>query len=359
MKRLDYYVRSTVASMMVLTVLGLLGILSVFTLLAQIEDIRNNYTIYNVLLFVLFSLPRLFCDIIPYAAMIGCLAGLGILASNSELTVMRAAGISTWAIVWSAMKPTLLLVVVGLYVGEYILPEVEQTARINRAKAMSPENKVITAFGFWYREGNVYMHFAEVNQSGLVEGVSFYYFNEDNELTKSLFAQRGVYHDVRFNEKYWLLEDVVLTTISDTSTSTSQLSSFRWDTELSPDLLSTEIQVKPDKMSIGQLMSKIDYMHAQGLNSDKFKLGFWRKVLQPVATIGLVFVAISFIFGPLREATMGMRVVTGLAIGIAFKFIHDLLSPASMVFGFEPAIAILIPILLCFLVAFILMRRAG
>ena len=100
-------------------------------------------------------------------------------------------------------------------------------------------------------------------------------------------------------------------------------------------------------------------MQAQGLNSNKYELGFWRKLLQPLATVGLVFVAISFIFGPLRESTMGMRVVTGLVIGIIFKFLHDLLSPASMVFGFEPVIAILAPIILCFLVGYILLRRAA
>ncbi len=359
MKRLDYYLGSTIAATMTLTVMGLLGILSVFTLLDQIEDLRNNYTIYNAALFVLFSMPRLFCDVIPYAAMIGCLAGLGILASNSELTVMRAAGISTWSITWSAMKPTLVLIVVGLYVSEYILPGVEQTARINREKAMSVENKVISEFGFWYREGNVFMHFDEVNQSGVLEGVSHYYFDDENNLVKSLFAQRGVYHDVRVDERYWLLEDVVLTEITDEFTNHTRLPSLRWDAELSPDLLSTEILVKPDKMSIGQLNAKIKYMQAQGLNSNKFELGFWRKVLQPIATLGLVFVAISFIFGPLREATMGVRIVTGLVIGIIFKFIHDLLSPASMVFGFEPVIAILVPIILSFIVGYILLRRAG
>ncbi len=359
LKRIDYYVASTIAMTMALTVIGLLGILSIFTLLNEIEAIRNNYTMSNVFLFVLFSLPRLFCDVIPYAALIGCLVGLGILASNSELVVMRASGVSTWAITWSAMKPTLVLVFSGLYVGEYVLPDVEQTARINRERAMSIENKVTSEFGFWYREGDVYMHFDDVNRSGVLERISQYAYDDENRLTRSLFAERGVYHDVREGEKYWLLESVAITELEGDFTRTEHLSSMRWDTELSPELLSTEILVKPDRMSIGELSAKINYMQAQGLNSGKFKLGFWRKVLQPVATIALVFVAISFVFGPLREATMGMRVVAGLIIGLIFKFIHDLLSPASMVFGFAPIIAILIPIVLCVGVGYILLRRAG
>ena len=359
MKRIDYYLVTTVGMTMLLAVIGLLGILSIFTLIEQVEDIQNNYTLVDVLVFVILSMPRMFYEIAPYAALIGCLAGLGILANNSELLVMRAAGISTWDIAASAMKPALLLVVIALYVGEYILPDVEKSARISREQALSKDNKISTAEGFWYREDNTYMHFDEVGQGGVIVGVSHYYYDDNHVLNRTLYAERGVFHDVRANEQYWLLENVVVTDIHQLKTQTTQLTSLRWDSSLVPDLLNTEILIQPDKMSIGELSAKIAYMEAQGLNSGKFRLGYWRKVLQPLATIALVFMAISFIFGPLREATMGMRVVTGLVIGIIFKFVQDLLSPASMVFGFEPVIAISLPILACFILAYFLFRRAG
>jgi len=118
MKRIDYYIASTVTVTMLLAALGLVGILSIFTLLEQVEDIENNYRIADALLFVLLSMPRMFYEVIPYSAMIGCLAGLGQLANNSELVVMRAAGVSTVSISWSAVKPALLMVIIGLYVGE-------------------------------------------------------------------------------------------------------------------------------------------------------------------------------------------------------------------------------------------------
>jgi lipopolysaccharide export system permease protein len=232
-------------------------------------------------------------------------------------------------------------------------------ARNERARALSTANQVAPTEGLWYREGDVFMHFDEVDQSGVLMGISHYEFDENQRLIQTLQAARGVYHDVRRDEKYWLLEDVVITDLASTGTHTEKATSRRWNTELAPNLLETENLVEPDKMSIGELRAKINYMSKQGLNSLKFQLGFWNKVLQPLATIGLVFVAISFIFGPLRESTMGMRVVTGLVIGILFKFVQDLLSPASMVFGFAPIIAVLIPILLCFVFGYVLLRRAN
>lgn len=359
MKKLDSYVGRTIAVTMVLAVLGLLGIMTIFTFLEQIDDMKNKYDVSAVVLFCVYSMPRMFYETMPYAALIGCLAGLGLLANNSELLVMRAAGVSTWSISWSALKPTLLLVLFGLLVGEYILPDVERTARNNRTRALSGENQIASIFGFWYREGNVYMHFDEVGQGGVLGGISHYYFDDDNRLDRTLFAERAVFHDVRENEKYWLMENVIVTDLYEDRTESRKLTSLRWNTGLEPDFLRTEILVQPDKMSIGELRKKIDYMREQGLNSGKFQIGYWQKLLQPLATVGLVFVAISFIFGPLRESTMGMRVVAGLIIGILFKFIQDLLSPASLVFGFPPLIAILLPILLCFAIGWYLLRRAS
>jgi lipopolysaccharide export system permease protein len=63
--------------------------------------------------FVLLTAPRRLYDMLPMAALIGCLIGLGSLASSSELTIMRAAGVSIGRIVWAVMKPMLVLMLVG------------------------------------------------------------------------------------------------------------------------------------------------------------------------------------------------------------------------------------------------------
>ncbi len=359
MRRIDYYLVRTVGATMALALVALVGILTIFTFLEQIEDMENNYDLLAVMMYCLYSIPRVFYEIIPYAALIGCLAGLGLLASSSELVVMRSVGVSTWSISMSAMKPALVLVVMGLLLGEYILPDVERQARNDRIEARSDDADIAPFYGFWYREGDVFMHFDEVSQSGLLGGISHYEFDQNDRLKRTLFADRAVFHDVRENERYWLMEGVTITEFGGDRIETRELTSIEWRTRLEPDLLSTEILVQPDRMSLRELRAKITYMKAQGLNSQRFELGFWQKLLQPLATIALVLVAISFVFGPLRESTMGMRVVAGLIVGILFKFVQDLLSPASLVYGFPPVVAVLIPIALCLVAGYVLLRRAG
>ena len=359
MTRLDHYIGATVAGAMAMAVLGLLGILTVFTFLEQTEDVYADYTMVHVGRFVLFSIPRLFYETVPYSALIGCLAGVGLLANNSELVVMRSAGVSTWSIARSALKPALVLVVLGLAVGEFVLPDVERMARVDRMRAKTVASIITPEFGFWYREGNVYMHFDVVGKSGLLEGVQHYYVDDEDKLVRTLSAERAIFHDLGTGSTYWLLENVTYSDLGANGVAASRVPSQQWTTTLTPDLISTEILVQPDKMSIRELSSKIEYMRAQGLNSSKYELGFWGKVLQPLATIGLVLVGISFVFGPLRETTMGMRVVTGLVIGIMFRFIQNLLAPASLVFGFSPIIATLIPIVACFAIGIYLFRKAN
>jgi len=74
--------------------------------------------------------------------------------------------------------------------------------------------------------------------------------------------------------------------------------------------------------------------------------------------MALVLVAVSFIFGPLRDGTLGFRIFAGVLVGIAFRTSQDLLGPASLVFGFAPVYAALLPLLGCMLGGLLLLWRA-
>jgi len=358
MRRIDNYVGLTVATMTLLASAGLVSLFVIFTFLDQMNDIEQDYNLIAVIKYVSYSIPRMFYETVPYAALIGSLTGLGILASNSELIIMRTAGISTWRITMATMKPALAFIIIGLLIGELMLPDFERTARVSREKAM--EDDITPRGGFWYREGNRYMHLNSVGHEGVLGNINQYFLDDEQQLRKTLWAESASHISPIANEdaSYWMMENVIVTDL-DAANKREHHQQLKWYSQLTPELLSTEILVEPGKMSIAELRRKISYLESQGLSTDKFRLGFWTKTLQPMASLVLVFVAISFIFGPLRETTMGMRVVSGLVTGIVFKFIQDLLSPASLVFGFPPLIATTIPILICLVSGYVLLKRAN
>ncbi|KHK64460.1 MULTISPECIES: LPS export ABC transporter permease LptG [Pseudomonas] len=353
MVKLDRYIGSSVF-MAILAVLGIiLGLATLFAFIDEMGDVSDTYTLLDVASYVLLTAPRRLYDMLPMAALIGCLIGLGSLASNSELTIMRAAGVSIGRIVWAVMKPMLVLMLVGLLIGEYIAPATENTAQANRSLAQGGGDAQSAKHGLWHRQGDEFIHINSVQPNGTLYGVTRYRFDDQRHMLSSSFAKRA-----KFEEDHWQLNDVTTTLFHDKRTEVVAVPQERWDVALSPQLLSTVVMA-PDSLSITGLWGYIHYLADQGLNNGRYWLAFWVKVLQPLVTAALVLMAISFIFGPLRSVTLGQRVFTGVLVGFTFRIAQDLLGPSSLVFGFSPLFAVLVPAGVCALAGLWLLRRAG
>lgn len=353
MRRIDGYVMRTVGGAMLLVMVVVLSLDIIFAFIAELDDTRNNYQTLQALWYVFLTLPRRIYDYLPLGAFMGCLVGLGSMASSSELTVIRAAGVSLKRIVWSAMKPALVVVVLGVAIGEYVAPPAERVAQSTKAVALGAGTNVASASGVWHREGDVFMHLNAVQPNGVLHGVSLFRFDDQRQLTSASFAERAIYQG-----DYWLLENVRTTHIEERETRLETHRTRRWETGLSPSVLSVLI-VKPENLSMTGLYTYANYLGKQDLNASPYWLAFWKKALMPLGTAVMVLVAISFIFGPLRSVTMGFRVFTGLLVGLLFKYMQDLLGPMSLVYGFNPLLAILIPIAINAVVGAVLMKRAG
>ncbi|MFV8570892.1 LPS export ABC transporter permease LptG [Marinobacter sp. SBS5] len=353
MRKIDNYVMSTVGGAMFLVMVVVLSLDLIFAFIAELEDTRNGYQTMEALWYVALTLPRRIYDYLPLGAFMGCLVGLGTMASSSELTVIRAAGVSLKRIVWSAMKPALIVVLLGVFIGEYVAPTTERIAQSDKAVALGAGKNVAEAHGVWHREGNTFMHLNAVQPDGVLVGVSLFEFDDERQLAQSSFAEKAA-----FRGDHWILENVVTTRMEDERTVRDEQASLRWDTGLSPEVLSVLI-VKPENLSMTGLFTYARYLGEQGLTAAHYWLAFWKKALMPLGTAVMVLVAISFVFGPLRSVTMGFRVFTGLLVGLLFKYMQDLLGPMSMVYGFNPMIAVLAPILINAAVGVVLMRRAG
>ena len=68
----------------------LIALGALFLFIGQQDDIgTGGYTVRQAALFVALNLPSYVADLLPVAALIGTLLGLGHLANGSELVVMR------------------------------------------------------------------------------------------------------------------------------------------------------------------------------------------------------------------------------------------------------------------------------
>ncbi|MFK8329227.1 LPS export ABC transporter permease LptG [Pseudomonas sp. BJa5] len=353
MVKLDRYIGKSVL-LAIIAVLGIiLGLASLFAFIDEMGDINDSYTLWDAGNFVLLTAPRRLYDMLPMAALIGCLIGLGSLASSSELTIMRAAGVSIGRIVWAVMKPMLVLMLVGILIGEYVAPATENKAQADRSLAQGSGEAQSSKRGMWHRQGDEFVHINSVQPNGLLYGVTRYRFDNERHLVTSSFARRAQYQ-----EDHWQLNDVTTTYFRGDHTEVVKEPVVRWDVTVTPQLLNTVV-LAPESLSITGLWDYIHYLSDQGLNNARYWLAFWTKVLQPLVTAALVLMAISFIFGPLRSVTLGQRVFTGVLVGFVFRIAQDLLGPSSQVFGFPPLLAVVIPAAICAGAGWWMLRRAG
>ena len=352
MRKLSRYISTTVTASILMVLVVILGFDVIADIIDEMGELEGNYTFSAALRFVLFSIPGNIFDWLPFAALIGCLAGLGSLANNSELVVMRCAGVSTMRIVWLVMRPTLVIMLVGILISEYIAPTTENIAQSERATALRKTENVVSREGLWHREGNQFMHFNVVQPNGVLYGVTIYAFDDQRRLSTTLFAERAIYQ-----KGYWLLEDVIESRLLPQQVVQNRAASKNWKTKLSPELLSILV-LDPMDLSIEGLWQYSNYLDRQGLNAGSYLLAFWKKVLQPLSTLTLVLIAISFIFGPLREVTMGFRIFIGVLVGIVFRIAQDMLAPASLVYGFAPIYASLVPIIIGIVIGLWFLQRA-
>lgn len=353
MMKLEWYIARHVILAILAVLLVVVGLDFVSSLLDGLNDVDESFTFWSLLEYLMLTIPRRIYEFIPLSSLVGCLVGLGLLASHSELTVMRAAGFSTRRILLAVFKPVSLLALIALILGQFIAPHTEQQAQSLKALAQADGGALSSRYGIWHREDRLFIHINAVEPGGIIHGVTRYRFDESRQLEESSYARIGYYENGQ-----WRLQDVSSTEFSGERTRTEQRSEEYWQSGLTPELLSV-IVVEPVDLPISGLWSYARYLQDQGVNADTYLLAFWSKLLQPLAILALVLIGVSFIFGPLRSVTVGQRVVAGVVLGLLFKFSQDLLGPASTVFGFPPVIAVLLPVLLCVLVGGWLLRRAG
>ncbi len=352
MKSLDRHIGKSVLTAMLVVMVVVVFLDMLFGFMAQLDAMRANYQLPQVMQYMMLTVPDKVYQVIPVSALIGCLAGLGALANNSELVVMRAAGISLMRIGWAVMKPAIVLMLCGLLISEYILPVTAQMAQTGRKIARSADGHY-TDDGIWHREGDDYMYFNAVQPNGVLYGVNVFSFDEQRRLQQTMYAERGLSQG-----DYWLLENAETSTYKGDKVETKLDKTLRWNTGLTTTLLKVVV-VKPEDLSISGLYTYIDYLDDQELESGEYKLALFKKLTQPVAIFALVLIGMSFVFGPLRTVSMGLRLFTGVIVGVTFMILQNLMGPASLVFGFSPFIAVMLPILLCLLVGGVLLKRAG
>ncbi|WP_251977312.1 LPS export ABC transporter permease LptG [Salinicola avicenniae] len=350
--RLDRYIARNVLGAMLVVQVMVLGLDLVISYINDLGDVAGNYTALDVLFYLIMRLPWRFYEYAPVAVLIGALVGLGTMASSNELTVMRAAGRSLGRILLGVLKPLVLVILITMAIGEFVSPATEQHAEAWRLEQSEGADAVLSTRGGWQREGESFYRFGTIRADDTLINVIRYRF-DGQQLVDATQAARAVWEG-----DAWTLQDVEVTHFEGDTTRAEHVSSQTWETALTPAQLNRLLRPL-DSQPMTSLWQYASYLQGQGQEATQPLLYFWQKSLLPVTLAGLVLLAASFVFGPLRTVAAGTRIFYGVIVGLTFKYLQDLLAPASVLFGFSPSLAVVVPTATCYLLGLWLLRRTG
>ena len=138
MKVYQRYLAREIYSAVTLVLVAFLMLFAFFDFINELESLgKGNYQLRFMALFVLLTLPGHIYELAPIAVLIGTLYALTMLARHSEITVLRASGLSTAEILGGLAKVGLAFVLLTFIVGDFIAPPAERAAKQLRLEAMS------------------------------------------------------------------------------------------------------------------------------------------------------------------------------------------------------------------------------
>lgn len=353
MNLIDRYVLGGVVRGTALVLAVLLALSSFIGFVGQIDDVgQGEYTTADAGIYVLLTLPLVAYEMAPIATLLGALLGLGNLASNSELIVMRAAGISPWRLARSVLIAGVVLAVIIAALGEFIAPPAEQYAKRHRTLAMHNELSMAQGQSGWIRDGDVVINIEQLFDEEHAGGIYVFTLGEDRELRSILRAGSANL----LGDGQWVLDDTHRTVFGDGVVTAERVGRLVQTTALSPELLGLSV-VDPDSLASRGLIEYVRYLSNNGLDADRYITAFWSRVATVFSVVVMAVLALPFVFGPLRSSGAGQRVFVGVLIGAAYFLANRLVANSGAVYGLDPVLTAWLPTLVLSVVMLFAMSR--
>lgn len=352
MKLISRYIIRRMAVMAVYSLLAFLALYSFFEVINEMGDVgKGAYNSAKMAQYVLMQMPARAYELMPLAVLIGGLIALSQLAQGSELTVMKASGLSTKRLLLILSQFGLIFAVATAALGEWVAPSMSKRAESLKAEAIDGRLNA-GATGLWLKEQNNIINVREMLPDHTLWGVKIWRHNERYELEEAIAAESSVSNA----DNTWQLRNVQHTKLSANRTEAGHSAELNLKATIDRRLLDV-LLVKPEQMSVGELTTYIRHLENNRQQTQTYAIAWWRKLMYPVAAWVMALVAFAFTPQNTRHGNMGLKLFGGICLGLAFHFAGRLFGFTSQLYGVPPFLAGVLPTVLFALLAVYLIRR--
>jgi lipopolysaccharide export system permease protein len=315
---LDDMVLRDFALYLVMIIAACLIIVLVFTYFELLTDIMRNRIPALIQAEYLWDVsPSLIYLIAPLAVMLAVLITFGLMEKSSELTAMKASGIS----IYRAGLPVIVIsafFAVGLFVFDQIyIPHTNRQQEILRNQIKGkPAQTYLQADRKWIFGQNNEIYYYQVfdPDTDHFGGISIFEFDPNTfQLTRRIHAERAHWED---GLKKWVFETGWVRTLRGSSIQDYRTFDVATFNELHEDPGYFKKEVKQSsEMSYEELRRYIDDLQQSGFDTVRLKVQLQKKIAFPLITLVMAVLAIPFAASGRRGGALaGVAIAIGIAI---------------------------------------------
>ena len=313
---LDRYVGRQYLKIVMLSFVGLLGIFYIVTFVDLADKLfKGEASALMIVEYFWYSTPQDVSYVLPISALVATLVTVGMLTKSSELTVMKACGISLYRVSLPLLLFSLLWSGVLFAMGESFLADANRRAEAIRhvIRGGSPRTlDVLNRKWIVSQDGAIY-HYVHFDPDRVeLNGLTTYRFPDDDwRLAERTYASRVVFDDGWQGHNVWVREFG-----ADADSGTFEQFPQRALHIEPPDYFATE---RPDaeRMSYRELNRYIDDLEASGVDVVWLRVELERKLSFPFVTLILTLIAVPF---AVTSGSHGAMYGVGIGIVLAMSY---------------------------------------
>ncbi len=311
-------------------------ILQMLDLLNQSSQIMaaDGATSQSLWRYVSLRAPQIASQFTPFAALLGVIVTLAGLSHSSEITVMRASGMSVYRVLYPFGVVCAFIVLGHFIFHETVTVKSSEALDYWEANdyALNLPHDTGTRTDIWIQFDEEFISAESAARFGdavLLSGVTIRTLNPAG-LTDNIIEARAARHE----DGVWRLFDV--TNLNAQTLAVTRSEEAIWTNSLNPELLFA-LTLKPDQTPLGELIRKIGQLNDDRVDTREAMTALLSRISKPLATLVMPLLGAIAGFGIHRQGVLLARAVGGSTLGFTY-FIGESLALALGKLGVMPAI---------------------
>jgi lipopolysaccharide export system permease protein len=281
---------------------------------------KHSAPFYLIFVYLFYKIPEVTIEwILPYAILLATLLTLGTFSRHSEVTAMKAGGVSLYRITFPLVLLALLISFISFIGNEYLIPITYHKTKYLLDVKVRKEKSVgsFKNYKIWYRSDHRIMNIQLLDtQLKTLNGFTLYQFNDRFQCTKRIDAR-----EVKWEENRWWLYDGTVRDFGEgNSTEITPFEIMEFD--LGEDWESLQrIGRYSEEMSYEELLTYIRKIQAAGYNATRYLVDLYSKLSTPLLNLIMVLIGIPFALKTSRSGGVALSIGISVMIGFAYAVI--------------------------------------